>query len=195
MLALRPDSPFDWIVRPLTIVGLALPSFWIGLLVLLTPSTLWSYAPPRWVPLLEDPLTNLQLMLPAAAILGTALMASVSRISRTSMMEVLREDYVRTARAKGVTEYTVVVRHALRNALIPVATLTTLQFASLLGGTVIIESIFTLPGLGTMAIAAINLRDFAVVQGFVVFMVLVYVTVNMLMDIMVSFLDPRVRLA
>lgn len=191
--ALKPGSWIDAIVRPVSIIGLAVPSFWIGLLVLLTPSTLWNYAPPAYVPFFDSPLKNLQLMIPSAAILGLAFMASISRVSRTTMLEVLREDYVRTARAKGLRETTVTLRHALRNALIPVLTLISLQFAALLGGTVIIENIFSLPGLGTTAIRAINVRDYQLVQGFVVFMVLVYVGVNLLVDLMASFLDPRIR--
>ena len=192
--ALRPNTLTDSIVRPASILGIAMPSFWTGLLVLMVPSLLWNYAPPRWVPILEDPLTNLRLMLPAASIIALGFTASLSRLSRTTMLEVMREDYIRTARAKGVSEFTVTMRHALRNALIPVMTLMSLQFAVLLGGTVITENIFSLPGMGTNVIQSIQRRDFPMVQGFVVFMVTVYVTVNLFVDIMASFLDPRIRL-
>ncbi|MDA1002401.1 MAG: ABC transporter permease [Chloroflexi bacterium] len=193
--AIRPGSWLDAFLRPASILGLAAPSFWVGLLLLLLPSTLWNYAPPRFEPLLGSPLRNLQLMVPASAVIGFAFMASISRVSRTTMLEVVREDYIRTAFAKGLSERTVVFRHALRNALIPILTLVSLQFAALLGGTVIVEQIFSLPGLGQQAIAAINTRDYPVVQGFVVFMVLVYVTVNLVLDVATTVLDPRIRFA
>ncbi len=192
--ALRPNTIFDFIIRPLSIVGIALPSFWTGLLVLMIPSLLWNYAPPRFVPFLENPIENLRLMLPAAAIISLAFTASLSRMSRTTMMEVMREDYIRTARAKGVREFSVTIRHALRNALIPVMTMVSLQFAVMLGGTVIIENIFSLPGMGTNVIQSINGRDYPMIQGFVTFMVVVYVMANLFVDIMASFLDPRIRL-
>lgn len=193
--AIYPGRLADAIVRPLSIIGLALPSFWVGLLLLQLPSLWWNYAPPRYVSLIEDPRQNLQLMVPAAFTIGLAFAASISRLVRAAMLEVLREDYVRTAWAKGLTGQTVIVRHALRNALIPVLTLIGLQFALLLGGTVITENIFSLPGIGTMALNAINVRDFPVVQGFVVMMVVVYVAVNLLVDILASMLEPRIRLS
>ena len=131
---------------------------------------------------------------PAAAILGLAFMASVARLTRTSMLEVIREDFMRTARAKGLRSRDVILKHGLRNALIPVITLSSLQFATVLGGTVIIESIFSLPGLGSMVIRSITVRDFPLLQGFVVLMVVVYVTVNLAIDVFASLLDPRIRL-
>lgn len=191
---LRPNSMADFIIRPASIIGIALPSFWTGLLVLMVPSVLWNYAPPRFVPFFENPIENLRLMLPAALIISLAFTASISRMSRTTMMEVMREDYVRTARSKGVTEFTVTMRHALRNALIPVMTMVSLQFAVMLGGTVIIENIFSLPGMGTSVIQSITSRDYPMIQGFVTFMVVVYVCANLFVDIMASFLDPRIRL-
>lgn len=191
---LRPNSLADFIIRPASIIGIALPSFWTGLLVLMVPSVLWNYAPPRFVPFFENPIENLRLMLPAALIISLAFTASISRMSRTTMMEVMREDYVRTARSKGVTEFTVTMRHALRNALIPVMTMVSLQFAVMLGGTVIIENIFSLPGMGTSVIQSITSRDYPMIQGFVTFMVVVYVCANLFVDIMASFLDPRIRL-
>lgn len=192
--AIKPGSMTDSIVRPLSILGLAVPSFWIALMVLIFPSLLWNYSPPRYASLLENPRDNLQLMMPAAAILGLAFMASVARLTRTSMLEVIREDFMRTARAKGLRSRDVILKHGLRNALIPVITLSSLQFATVLGGTVIIESIFSLPGLGSMVIRSIVVRDFPLLQGFVVLMVVVYVTVNLAVDVFASLLDPRIRL-
>ncbi len=186
--------PIDLIIRPLSIIGLAVPSFWLALLVLLLPSRWWNYAPPAYKGLTEDPVANLQLMIPAAVVLGILSAASLSRLVRTSLLEVLRDDYIRTARAKGITEWLVVVKHGLPNSFAPVATALILNFSALLGGTVILEQIFSLPGLGSMAIQAIRARDFPVVQAFVVFMVFVYVTGSVLADIVVAAVDPRVRL-
>ena len=191
--AIRSGTVLDAIVRPVSIIGIAAPSFWIALLVLLTPSLLWNYAPPRYVSLVSDPVTNLQLMLPAAMIVGFEFTASITRVSRTTMLEVIREDYVRTAYSKGLSERTVLMRHALRNSLIPVLTLISFQFAMLLGGTVIIETIFSLPGLGQHTILSITRRDYPMVQGFVVFTVFVYVTVSLFVDLAASVLDPRIR--
>ena len=184
----------DLLIRPVSIVGIALPSFWVALLVLLIPSFIWNYAPPRYVPFTEDPLTNLQGMLPPAAVLGMLGAAGLSRLIRAGMLGVLREDYIRTARSKGLAESSVVFRHGLRNTLGPVITVFTLHFSTLLGGTVIIESIFSIPGLGALALRAIESRDYPVVQAFVVFMVFVYVMGSLIADLLVASLDPRVRL-
>ena len=184
----------DLLIRPVSIVGIALPSFWVALLVLLIPSFIWNYAPPRYVPFTEDPLTNLQGMLPPAAVLGMLGAAGLSRLIRAGMLGVLREDYIRTARSKGLAETSVVFRHGLRNTLGPVITVFTLHFSTLLGGTVIIESIFSIPGLGALALRAIESRDYPVVQAFVVFMVFVYVMGSLIADLLVAALDPRVRL-
>jgi len=192
--AVYPGSLIDYIARPLSIVGLALPSFWIGLLVLLLPSLWWNYAPPPYADLWDDPLKNLQLMFPAACVLGIAVAASTSRLVRATMLEVIREDYVRTARSKGLGQRIVVTRHALRNVLLPLITMVSLQFATLLGGSIIIENIFSIPGIGSMAIRAINTRDYPLVQGFVVVNVMIYIIVNLLVDLVAPLVDPRIRL-
>lgn len=192
--ALRPNSLADFIVRPLSIIGLALPNFWIGLLVLLLPSYWWNYAPPQYQSFWDDPLTNLQLMIPVSLILGIAVAAATSRLMRGTMLEVIKEDYVRTARAKGLREGNVVIRHALRNALLPVITLISLQFAALLGGAIILENIFAIPGMGTMVNRAIYERDYAIVQGVVVVSVLIYVGVNLIVDVAAPLIDPRIKL-
>lgn len=192
--AVYPGSLIDYIARPLSIVGLALPSFWIGLLVLLLPSLWWNYAPPQYADLWDDPVTNLRLMLPAASVLGIAVAASTSRLVRATMLEVIREDYVRTARSKGLGQRVVVMRHALRNVLLPLITMVSLQFATLLGGSIIIESIFSIPGIGSMAIRAITTRDYPLVQGFVVVNVIIYIIVNLLVDLVAPLVDARIRL-
>lgn len=194
LTAVKRGSLVDLAVRPLSLIGLSVPSFWLGLLVLLLPSYLWNYPPPRYTPLWEAPFRNLQLVLPVAAITGLSFMAGMTRLSRTAMLEVLGEDYVRTARAKGLPERSVIYRHALRNAMIPVLTLVSLTFAGSLGGSVILESIFSIPGIGQQALSAISKRDYPIVQGFVVFNVLIYVSVNLIVDILTGLLDPRVRL-
>jgi peptide/nickel transport system permease protein len=191
--ARRPDGLLDYAGRMISIGGIALPSFWVGTLAVMIPSKLWNYSPPPYVPLSEQPLRNLELMLPAALILGFALSASLMRVARTTLLEVLRADYVRTAKSKGLREAVIIYRHALKNALIPVITLCGLQLAALLGGTVIIEQVYSLPGIGRVVISAINGRDYAVVQGVVVMMAFIYVLINLLIDLSYALIDPRIR--
>jgi peptide/nickel transport system permease protein len=141
----------------------------------------------------DDPLKNLeQLYLPAIA-LGVGLSASLARITRSAMLEVFRQDYVRTARAKGLKERMVITRHGLRNALIPVITLFGLQFGVLLGGTVVLETIFSLPGLGTLTLGAVTIKDYPQIQGLVLFFAIVLVTINLLVDLSYAWIDPRIR--
>ncbi|MGD9894581.1 MAG: ABC transporter permease, partial [Dehalococcoidia bacterium] len=191
--ARRPDGLLDYAGRMISIGGIALPSFWIGTLAVMIPSKLWNYSPPSYVSIFEKPLQNLELMIPASLILGFALSASLMRVARTTLMEVLRADYVRTAKSKGLRDAVIIYRHALKNALIPVITLCGLQLAALLGGTVIIEQIYSLPGIGRVVISAINGRDYAVVQGVVVMMAFIYVTINLLIDLSYALIDPRIR--
>ena len=158
--------------------------------------TLWVGWTPsfRYTPIQDDPLKNLEQFIVPALILGVALGASVMRFTRSMMLDVLGEDYVRTARAKGLHSRTVILRHALRNALLPVITVLGVQLTVVLGGTVIIESIFNLPGMGSLLIRAINARDFVVVQGINVIVLLIVLVVNLLVDLSYTLLDPRVKL-
>lgn len=175
--------------------SLAIPHFWVGILLIQLFSLVLGWLPPSgFVPLFEDPVQNLRLMIMPALTLGTAFAALIMRQTRASILEVLGEDYIRTARAKGLSETVVLLKHALRNALIPVVTVTGLQVGKVLGGSVITETIFSLPGLGRMVVEAIFSRDFPVVQGGVLFIVLVILMVNLVTDLIYTSLDPRIEL-
>jgi peptide/nickel transport system permease protein len=192
--ALRRDKAPDYVLRVLTIGWLSIPGFWIGTMLIIFPAKWWGYSPPvGYVDFWKDPFKNLhQLYLPAIA-LGLALSASLARVTRSSMLEVLRQDYVRTARAKGLAERVTIVRHTLKNAMIPVITLFAIQFGTLLGGTVVLESIFSLPGLGTLTLSSVLIKDYPQVQGLVLFFAAVLVMINLLVDISYAWFDPRIR--
>ena len=192
--AMRQDGPLDYILRFSTIGWLSIPAFWLGTMLIVFPAKWWGYAPPvGYVEVWEDPFKNLQqLYLPAFA-LGLALSASLARITRSSMLEVLRQDYIRTARAKGLQDRAVVVRHALKNAMIPVITLFGLQVGVLFGGTVVLESIYALPGLGNLTLGAVLIKDYPQVQGVVLFFAAVLVTINLVVDLSYAWFDPRIR--
>ncbi|MGE5595268.1 MAG: ABC transporter permease [Hyphomicrobiales bacterium] len=192
--AVRQDSWIDYLLRFLSIGWLSIPSFWLGTMLIVLPATWWGYSPPvGYVDFWDNPLKNLeQVYLPAIA-LGVGLSASLARITRSAMLEVLRQDYVRTARAKGLSEQLVVIRHGLKNAMIPVVTLFGLQFGVLLGGTVVLESIFTLPGLGTLTLQAITIKDYTQIQGLVLFFGAILVLINLLVDLSYAWFDPRIR--
>ncbi|OAI39216.1 hypothetical protein AYO38_01760 [bacterium SCGC AG-212-C10] len=182
-------------IRFLSIFVLAVPSFWVATLVLTLPSRYWGWAPPfGYSPLMDDPQRNLtQFMIPAT-INGLFLSAILLRLMRTQMLEVLRQDYVRTARSKGLRSLVIIRRHALKNALLPVITFFGLTLANALSGAVILESIFSLPGLGTYGVDAVSRRDFTALQGFILVVGLMYIIVNLLIDLSYVTLDPRVRL-
>jgi peptide/nickel transport system permease protein len=186
----------DYLGSAFVLVGLALPNFFLAILLILLFSLHLGWLPPAgYVPLLENPGENMRRMLLPSLSLGLILAAATTRIMRSTMLEVLGRDYVRTARAKGLEERVVTLRHALRNALIPVVTVVGLQFGSLLGGTVIIEQVFSLPGIGRFALEGINLRDYPVVQGAVLVIAAAFVFVNLLVDVIYALIDPRVRYA
>lgn len=176
------------------LLGLSIPGFFLGILLILTFSLRLGWLPPAgYVPFTEAPLDNLRHMLLPAASLGLILAAATTRIVRSSLLETLARDYVRTARAKGLRERTVTYRHALRTALIPVVTVVGLQFGQLLGGAVIIEQVFSLPGVGRFALEGINLRDYPIVQGAVLLIAGAFVVVNLIVDVLYAVIDPRVR--
>ena len=192
--AIRQDTTVDYVGRSVAIVGLATPNFWLGIMVMTYPSVWWGWAPPmRLVPFTEDLLGNLEVFLLPSLILGTALSAATMRMTRTMMLEVLRQDYIRTAWAKGLRERVVVIRHAIKNALIPVVTLIGLQLPVLVGGAVIMENIFNLPGLGRLMLTALSDRDYPVISGINLFFATVVVGINLIIDLVYGFLDPRVR--
>lgn len=196
LAATRNGRPSDLGVRLLAMMGQSTPSFVLGVLIIFVLSVFFGVVPPMgtFTPFLEDPLANLSQLIFPAITLGFAFAASVTRISRSAMLDVLSEDYVRTARSKGVSALTVIWRHALPNALIPVVTLAGVEFGYLLGGAVIVEQIFALPGLGRLVLDAIGQRDYALVQGTVIFIAFNFLVVNLLVDLAYAALDPRIRL-
>ena len=192
--AIRQYTVADYVGRSVAIIGLATPNFWLALLVIIYPAIWWGWTPQIvYVPFGVDPLANLSMFIFPALILGTYLAASTMRMTRTMMLEVLRQDYVRTAWAKGLKERRVVLRHAVKNALIPVVTLIGLQIPIIAGGSVIIETIFNLPGLGRLMLSALNLRDYPVVSGANLFFASVIVLINLATDLAYAYLDPRIR--
>jgi peptide/nickel transport system permease protein len=192
--ALFRDTWIDYAVRIFTIAGLATPAFWLGMLIILLLLTFFGWSPPvTYTPFHEDPLKNLsQLIWPALAV-GYRYAAVVARMVRSSIIEVMREDYIRTARAKGVYERLVVARHAMRNALLPAITLIGLEFAFLIGGLVVTEQVFNLNGIGRLFVEAISRNDFMLIQALVMLLAVVFVTVNLIIDMLYGLLDPRVR--
>jgi peptide/nickel transport system permease protein len=192
--ALKQNTQTDFWVRIISLLGVSMPSFWMAvLLLLLTSVYLKIRIPIMWADPIKDPLGNLQIMFLPALAVSTNLMGSVARYTRSGMLEVMRQDYVRTARAKGLKDRAVLFRHALKNALIPVITVIGLQLGALLGGSVIIEQIFGLPGIGWLMIQAISQRDYPVVQSTVLFIAAVSIAVNLIVDVMYVYLDPRIR--
>ena len=192
--AIRQDTIGDYAGRTVAVIGLAMPNFWLGVMVMLYPVIWWGWSPSiELIRFTDDPLGNLGMFLAPSLILGTAMAASTMRMTRTMMLEVLRQDYVRTAWAKGLSERLVVVRHAMKNAFIPVVTLVGLQLPLLVGGSVIMENIFVLPGLGRVLLTALTDRDYPVVMGVNLCFGAVVLGANLLIDLAYPYLDPRVR--
>jgi peptide/nickel transport system permease protein len=192
--AVKQDTWADYVIRVFSIGGLAMPSFWIGIMMVLVTLTVWGWAPPLvFTPLFDDPVANLvTLILPAISV-GYRYSAVSMRMTRSTVLEVLREDYVRTARAKGLRETLVVVRHALRNALLPVVTVISLEFAFLIGGLVVTEQVFNLNGIGKLLVDAVAHRDYTLIQALVLLLATVFVLVNFVVDMVYVVLDPRIR--
>jgi peptide/nickel transport system permease protein len=192
--AVKRNTVGDVLARLLGLVGLSLPSFWLAVLLILVSATYFRWLPSLiYVSPLVNPVQNLTQMLMPAAALGLPLMAVVMRMTRSTMLEVLGQDYVRTARAKGVAERALLARHALRNAMIPIVTVMGIQLGRLLGGAVIVEQIFGMPGLGTQLIAAIGERDYPMVQGTVLVMGVLFILVQFAVDLCYGYMDPRIR--
>jgi peptide/nickel transport system permease protein len=192
--AVRQDTPSDYLGRLFAILGLSLPDFWLATVVITFLAIWFQWIPPiGFAPLWQDPARCLSQLLIPAVIIGARLAAVSMRMTRSSLLEVLRQDYVRTARAKGARERAVIVRHALKNAFIPVVTVIGQQFSVLLGGTVIVEVIFLQPGVGSLMLDAVLLRDYTLIQGAVLFFAAVIVVTNLLVDLSYAWLDPRIR--
>lgn len=193
--AVKNNSGIDVFGRFFALIGLSLPNFWLGTLLILVLSTVFGILPNSgaYTDFFQNPLRNLEQLLFPAITLGFAFTASVMRTTRSAMLEVMRQDYVRTARSKGLGEKAVILRHCLSNALIPVITITGVEFGYLLGGAVIVEEIFALPGIGRLILNGIYQRDYTVVQGSILFVAVNFVLINLLVDVIYSFVDPRVR--
>ena len=192
--AIRQDTVADYVGRSAAVLGMATPNFWLALMVMIFPAIWWGWSLPlRLIPFTEDPLGNLGMFFIPSLILGTSMAANEMRMTRTMMLEVLRQDYIRTAWSKGLNERVVVLRHALKNALIPVVTLIGMELPMLVGGAVIIENIFNLPGIGRLFLLALQDRDYPVVSGVnLVFGAVVMFSI-LLTDMIYPYLDPRVR--
>ncbi|MBI3515197.1 MAG: ABC transporter permease [Proteobacteria bacterium] len=192
--ALYKDTWIDYVVRVLAIAGLAVPSFWLGMLFILALLVYFAWLPPiTFTPIYQDPWANLaQMILPALSV-GYRYSAVATRMTRSSVLEVLKEDYIRTARAKGVFERLVVARHAIRNALLPVITVIGLEFAFLIGGLVVTEQVFNLNGIGKLFVQSVTRSDYTMIQALVMLVAFIFVVVNVAIDLLYARLDPRIR--
>jgi peptide/nickel transport system permease protein len=192
--AVRRNSLWDFLANGISLCGLSVPSFWLGIMLILFFSVRLGALPASgFVPFWDDPLANLKRMLMPAFVLGSALTAVLMRQTRNSMIEILSADYIRTARAKGLAGRAVVFRHAIRNGLIPVVTILGLQMGALMGGAVVTEQIFVVPGFGRLIVEAVFTRDYPLVQGVVLITASSYVLINLLVDVSYTVLDPRIR--
>jgi peptide/nickel transport system permease protein len=194
LAAVRQDTWVDYGIRVLSIGGQAIPSFWVGILVILFLVIFFGWGPPlEFTPPWVDPWANFQQLIWPVATIGYRYAAVTTRMTRSTVLEVLREDYIRTAWAKGLRERAVVIRHALKNAMLPVITLIGTEFAFLIGGLVVTETVFTLNGVGRFVVDAVAHRDYPVVQALVFLIALCFVVVNLLIDLTYAWLDPRIR--
>jgi len=192
--AIRQDTAGDFFGRSFAIIALSVPGFWLGTMVMVFPSIWWGWSPPmQYIPIVDDPWGNIRQFLIPGTLMGLAMSATTMRMLRTTMLEVLRQDYVRTAWSKGLRERVVVVRHAVRNALIPVITIITGQIPVMIGGAVIMEQIFSLPGMGRLFLDSINRRDYPFVSGINIMLATIGMVLILLTDMSYAWLDPRVR--
>ncbi|MEM5543983.1 ABC transporter permease [Sulfitobacter sp. AS92] len=192
--AVKKGTVTDYVANVVALSGLSIPNFWLGIMLILLVSVKWKLLPASgYVPLSEDPIRSITVMLMPAFVLGTALAATLMRHTRSAMLSVMSSDYVRTARAKGLVERKVILKHAFRNALTPIVTLTALLFGELIAGAVLTEQIFTIPGFGKLVVDAVFNRDYAVVQGIVLVTAVGFIFMNLLADVAYVLLNPRLR--
>jgi len=192
--AIRQDTMWDYIGRSFAIACIAVPGFWLGTMIMVFPSLWWEWSPPMmWVGFTVNPIENLRMVIIPSALLGMALSGVTMRMLRTTILDVLRQDYVRTAWAKGLREKVVITRHVMKNALIPVVTLVGVMLPSLVGGSVVLEQIFCLPGLGRLLLQSLSIRDYTMVSGINLFFAVFVLLVNVAVDLTYSYFDPRVR--
>jgi peptide/nickel transport system permease protein len=195
LAAVRRNSVWDVLASGVSLCGVSVPNFWLGIMLILLVAVRFGWLPASgFVPLTEDPLANAKRMIMPALVLGTGLAAVLMRQTRNAMIEVLSADYIRTARSKGLGGGAVVIRHALRNGLIPVVTILGLQMGALMGGAVVTEQIFVIPGFGRLIVESVFTRDYPIVQGVVLITASSYVLINLLVDVSYSFLNPRIRI-
>jgi peptide/nickel transport system permease protein len=194
LAAVKQDTWVDYAVRVFSIAGLATPSFWLGILMILVMLTVFKWIPPMvFTPFWVDPWENLALLIWPALAVGYRYSAVGTRMMRSAMLEVLREDYIRTARAKGLWLKLILTRHALKNAILPVLTIISLEFAFLLGGLVVTEQVFNINGIGKLFVDATTRGDFNLIQGLVLFIATMFIFVNLIVDLLYAWLDPRIR--
>ena len=194
LAAVKQDTWIDYILRSIAVIGLAAPSFFIGMLIILGLSLYFRWIPPiAFVNLWDNPTVAFQQLVFPAIALGFASQGLLLRMTRTQLLEVLREDFVRTARAKGLAERAVIMRHGVRNALLPVVTIAGVQIGFLFSGTVVIETVFNVPGIGRGLIQAMFIRDLPMIQAYIMYFALVALTANFLVDLTYAWLDPRIR--
>ena len=192
--AIRQDTAADYLGRTAAVIGMATPNFWLGMMVMLYPAIWWGWSPPvELIKFKQDPLGNLGMFFIPALILGTAMSAATMRMTRTMMLEVLRQDYIRTAWSKGLKERVIIIRHATKNAFIPVFTLIGMQLPLLIGGSVILEEIFVLPGIGRLFLEALDFRDYPVVSAINLILATSVLLSALLIDMLYPYLDPRIR--
>ncbi len=197
--AIRPGTPLDFIARVVSVLGLSIPNFWLGILIITFGLSWFGWTPPQfgrgYVPFFDDPWVNLQQFFFPSLVLAVGVAAGIMRLTRSSMLEVLRNDYIRTAWSKGLRERTVVIRHALKNALIPVVTVVGLSIGTLIGGTVLVETVFALNGVGFWVVSSVIRRDIFVVMSLTLIFAITYVLANLIVDLLYAWLDPRIRYA
>lgn len=197
--AIRPGTPLDFIARVGSVLGLSIPNFWLGILIITFGLSWFGWTPPQfgrgYVPFFDDPWVNLQQFFFPSLVLAAGVAAGIMRLTRSSMLEVLRNDYIRTAWSKGLRERTVVIRHALKNALIPVVTVVGLSIGTLIGGTVLVETVFALNGVGFWVVSSVIRRDIFVVMSLTLIFAITYVLANLIVDLLYAWLDPRIRYA
>ena len=192
--AIRQDTAGDYTGRSVAVLAISLPSFWLATMVIVFPSIYWNWTPQlEYIPLIKDPLRNLEQFILPAALLGMVMSGTTMRMTRTMMLEVLRQDYIRTAWAKGLRERTVIVRHALKNAFIPVVSIIGLMLPVVIGGSVVIEEIFALPGIGRLLLQAVRTRDYPIISAINVVIAIFILINNLVIDLTYAWLDPRVQ--
>ncbi len=191
---MRKGTTVDYAASAVALSGLSIPNFWLGIMLILLVSVEWKLLPASgYVPFFQDPIGALETLIMPAFVLGTGLAAFIMRHTRSAMLEVMRADYIRTARAKGLDEKVVINKHALRNALVPVITLSTILFGELLAGAVLTEQVFTIPGFGKLIVDAVFNRDYGVVQGVVLCTAIGFIVMNLVADILYIVVNPRLR--